>query len=233
VRPSGESNREASLLTGEHGLLRATVFGGPKSRLRSHVSPFHSGRAWIYGDPAKDSKKLADFDVENWRPGIREMYERAAAADEVAGTVLASYGGGGSSEAAILLAETALDALTDSSGENCPGVIAWFMWKWAGLLGLCPDLTRCCQCGAPAPEASPLAVSPAEGGPVCRACRASGRHPGLFPVSRSCRLWLETPPARPGPPPDPRALTEAAALATAVLSAALGAPPASGGRWRR
>ena len=48
----------------------------------------------VYHDPSKDSRKLSDFDVRSWRPGLRELYERAMAADAVAETVLASHGGG-------------------------------------------------------------------------------------------------------------------------------------------
>ena len=81
VRPSGESNREAWFLSAEEGIFKATVFGGPKSRLRSQVAPFHQGRLWIYHDPVKDSRKVTDFDVSSWRPGLRELYERVMAAD--------------------------------------------------------------------------------------------------------------------------------------------------------
>ncbi|MDR2104051.1 MAG: recombination protein O N-terminal domain-containing protein, partial [Treponema sp.] len=68
VRSSGESNREAFFLTAEEGLIRATVFGGPKSKLRSHVAPFHRGTLWVYHDPIRDSRKVTDFDVQSWRP---------------------------------------------------------------------------------------------------------------------------------------------------------------------
>jgi DNA repair protein RecO (recombination protein O) len=41
VRPSGESNREAWFLSGEEGIVKVTVFGGPKSRLRSQAAAFN------------------------------------------------------------------------------------------------------------------------------------------------------------------------------------------------
>ncbi|MDR1100566.1 MAG: recombination protein O N-terminal domain-containing protein, partial [Treponema sp.] len=104
TRPSGESNREAWFLTAEEGLLRATVFGGPRSRLRAHVAPFHSGPLWIYHDPVRDSRKITDFDVLCWRPGIREQYERTMAADALAETILNSHGGGGNWKTAFALA---------------------------------------------------------------------------------------------------------------------------------
>lgn len=58
VRSSGESNREAVFLSAEEGILRATVFGGPKSKLRAYVAPFHAGTLWIYRDPVRDYRKI-------------------------------------------------------------------------------------------------------------------------------------------------------------------------------
>ena len=87
-RPSGESNSEIFMLTAEEGIVRATVFGGAKSKLRSHSAPYNSGKAWIYRDPAKDYGKLSDFDVQSWRPGLRELYERTMTASAAAETIL-------------------------------------------------------------------------------------------------------------------------------------------------
>jgi DNA repair protein RecO (recombination protein O) len=111
TRPSGESNREVTLLTAEEGLLRATVFGGPKSRLRAYIAPYHQGTAWLYRDPVKDSLKVTDFDVRFWRPGIREDYDRTMAASAIAETILASHGGGTERAAALALAGNIFDAL--------------------------------------------------------------------------------------------------------------------------
>ncbi|WP_461248742.1 recombination protein O N-terminal domain-containing protein, partial [Treponema sp. R6D11] len=41
-RPSGESNSEITLLTAEEGIIKATVYGGAKSKLRSHSAPYNS-----------------------------------------------------------------------------------------------------------------------------------------------------------------------------------------------
>jgi len=94
-RPSGESNSEVTLLTAEEGLIRVTVFGGPKSKLRAYTAPHNSGQVWIYKDKAKDYGKLSDFDVHSWRAGLRELYERTMAASAVAETILSTHGGGG------------------------------------------------------------------------------------------------------------------------------------------
>jgi DNA repair protein RecO (recombination protein O) len=140
ARPSGESNREAWFLTAEAGLLRATVFGGPKSRLRAHVAPFHSGPLWIYHDPVRDSRKVTDFDVSCWRPGLREHYDRALAADGLADTILNSHGGGGNWQAAFALAGGSLDALAEAEGRHCLPILLHFFWNWLDILGNRPEV---------------------------------------------------------------------------------------------
>jgi DNA repair protein RecO (recombination protein O) len=147
LRPSGESNREAWFLTAEEGILRATVFGGPKSRFRSHVAPYHRGILWTYHDPVRDSRKVTDFDVCSWRPGIRELYERTAAAAAVAETILAGHGGGGSWALALALADRTLDALEGADEGASRRIFIHFLWNWAELSGIQPELDRCVSCG--------------------------------------------------------------------------------------
>jgi len=244
ARASGESNREVWLLGAETGLVRATVFGGPKSRLRACASPFHSGRAWIYHDPVKDTRKLSDFDALAWRPGLREMYDRVMAADAVAQTVLESRGGGGDWPCALALSESALDALAGADCDACRRVLVWFLWQWAGFLGVRPDISRCSACSSPAPAGASLWFSPREGSMACAACARSGfgaagsagAHGGslggafgggLSEAGASCRQWLES--AARLPPSqialsaaDEKSARQAKALATAALSCALG-----------
>ncbi|MDR3174749.1 MAG: recombination protein O N-terminal domain-containing protein [Treponema sp.] len=145
----GESNREAWFLSASEGILRAVVYGGPKSRLRAHVSPFHSGTLYYYLDPVRDSRRVNDFDVRSWRPGLRELYERAMAAAAMADTILASHGGGGNWERALSLAETCLEALAEAAGGTVSRIFTQFLWNWAGFLGLRPDLE------SPDPEGRP------------------------------------------------------------------------------
>jgi DNA repair protein RecO (recombination protein O) len=147
VRPLGESNREAFFLTSGEGIVRATVFGGPKSKLRAFVSPFHQGTLWVYHDPVKDFWKVTDFDVVSWRPGLREKYERVMAANAVSDTILASHGGGSNWEAALALANASLDALDGADGAGCVRVLVHFLWQWADIIGEKPSLRHCSLCG--------------------------------------------------------------------------------------
>jgi DNA repair protein RecO (recombination protein O) len=168
-RPSGESNSEVTLLTAEEGIIKATVFGGPKSKLRAHSAPYNSGQVWVYRDPAKDYGKLSDFDVRSWRPGLRELYERTMAASALAETVLHTHGGGGGWEEALKLATAVLDALESANEELCPRLLVHFLWRWAGFLGIQPHIESCAVCGDRA-VSNPLWFSAREGSVLCGSC---------------------------------------------------------------
>jgi DNA repair protein RecO (recombination protein O) len=96
----------------------------------------------------RDSRKLEDFDVQCWRPGLRELYERSAAAAALAEVILASHGGGGSWPEALALAAETLDALEDAGEGLCEGLLARFFWRWADFLGIRPEPEHCVSCAA-------------------------------------------------------------------------------------
>ena len=138
VRPFGENAREGFFLTREDGLLRAAVYGGAKSKLRAYVSPFNSGILYLYHDPVRDANKATDFDCQNWRPGLREMYERTMAADEIAKTVLTGIGG--SFDEALQTVEESLNALENAPLIRIRPLLIHFWWRWANVLGIRPGL---------------------------------------------------------------------------------------------
>jgi len=163
-RPSGESNSEVFLLTGEEGIIRATVFGGAKSKLRAYAAPYNSGQVWIYRDKSKDYGKLSDFDVKFWRAGLRELYDRTMAAAAVADTILSSHGGGGEWDVVLKLAIETLDALENANEELCGRLLVHFLWQWADFLGIQPHIEECGGCSggsfsSSVPKASFLASS--------------------------------------------------------------------------
>jgi DNA repair protein RecO (recombination protein O) len=125
-RHSGESNSEVTLLTAEEGIIKATVFGGPKSKLRAHSAPYNSGQVWIYRDKSKEYAKISDFDVHSWRAGLRELYERTMSAGAVAETILSSHGGGGEWTTALKLAAETLDTLESANEELCGRLLVHF-----------------------------------------------------------------------------------------------------------
>ena len=199
VRAVGESNRDAWFLTAEEGILRATLFGGPKSRLRSHVAPFHRGKLWVYHDPVRDARKVTDFDVLSWRPGIRETYHRSMAALSLSETVLASHGGGGNWAEALSLVDKTLDALEGADEGTASRIVIHFLWNWAELLGIRPPLGRCSSCACEAGPDEVLWYSPGDGGLRCAACggispqQNQGSPRGDFlAVGPGGRRWLKT-----------------------------------------
>jgi DNA repair protein RecO (recombination protein O) len=112
------------------------------------VAPFNSGILFSYRDPAKDFRKVSDFDVRSWRPGLRELYERSEAASGIAAAVLAGHGGGGAWTEALAIADAALDAMESAGAETCERIGLHFLWRWAALLGNRLDPGRCVSCGA-------------------------------------------------------------------------------------
>jgi len=160
---------------------------------------------------------------------LREMYERAIAADAVAETILASHGGGGNWGRALFLAQEALDTLSEADEETCARIVLWFLWQWTDFLGLRPEFDTCSLCGKPAPDR----YSIREGGMVCDSCSggssglATGGACGLVEAGPGCCHWLET--TRKIHPDqlvrytlDKKSFREAKVLATAILAEAIG-----------
>jgi len=222
-RLSGESNSEITLLTAEEGIIRATVFGGPKSKLRAYAMPYNSGRVWIYRDKAKDYRKLSDFDVHSWRPGLRELYERTMAAGAIIQTILSSHGGGGDWPTALKLAVETLDTLDGANEELSERLLVHFLWRWAHFLGIQPNLENCVSCGKDT-SSSTILFNVHEGGALCAECANNSQ---LQKINPGCLRWLSA--VGTSEPAlvyrysmDNKSLNEAKSLATAILSGTLG-----------
>jgi DNA repair protein RecO (recombination protein O) len=233
VRPSGESNRDAWFLTPEEGVIKATVFGGPKSKFRALVSPFHQGRLWVYHNPARDSRKLTDFDVHAFRLGIRENYRRAMTAAAVLELVLVSQGGGGDWQRAWDMANRTLDALDRAPEEAGLRIFVHFLWNWTLLLGERPALHRCASCTCEAPQDGLLLWHTRETALFCPSCASIRGYLEAAPsqswaaLGGAARQWLGTvealdPQAVAGYPVDERTLNQAKTLVTGIMAGVLG-----------
>jgi len=229
-RPSGESNSEITILTAEEGIIKATVFGGAKSKLRSHSAPYNSGKVWIYHDPSKDYRKVSDFDIHTWRAGLRELYERTMTAGSIADTILSTHGGGGGWKTALELTVSALDALENAGEELCSRLLVHFLWRWTGFLGIQPHLENCAVCGKAA-EGSLLLFNIKDGQAACLGCTANESHQinssTFLKLNPGCRRWLSAieqiePSQLHRYSMDNKSFNEAKTLVTAILSEALG-----------
>ena len=234
-RPCGESNSEVTMLTAEEGIIRATLFGGAKSKLRAHCTPYNSGQVWLYRgasaaqDKTKGYAKLSDFDVHSWRPGLRELYDRTMAAGATADTILSSHGGGGEWGEALKLASETLDTLENADEELCSRLLVHFLWKWAYFLGIKPHLDGCANCSE-AKDNEALFFNTRESILLCSSCATvSGNEKGSVQIKLNpgCRKWLSA--AETLDPSqihrysmDSKSFAEAKALAAAVLTSAIG-----------
>lgn len=140
----GEGHREAALLTPSHGIVRAAVFGGAKSKLKSLVSPWHAGTAWLYSDPVRKTVKVTDFDVVSFRQGLRENLVRSWCASLCTEIVTRGQG-----TADWRLVNGFLDGIAVSDEDACRLALLRYVWRTLGEAGLSPDLSQCSRCGIP------------------------------------------------------------------------------------
>jgi recombinational DNA repair protein (RecF pathway) len=131
---------------------------------------------------------------------------------------------------------TTLDALENANEELCPRLLVHFLWRWAGFLGIQPQVESCSSCGNEAVN-SPLWFSSSENAVFCGDCVSelcpqalspkSSPQNGLLQLNFGCRRWLAAvssvePSNLHRYSMDNRSFSESKALATAVITGALG-----------
>ncbi|UTY30199.1 DNA repair protein RecO [Treponema putidum] len=205
LKTFGEGHRNALLLLPdtEHSckLIDAALFGGPKSKLRSMVIPYHTGEVWIYSNPIKNSNKISDFKVSDYRIGLSDNLTRiwcAAFAAELAVKLK------GNIDWQII--NSFLTGIAISSESECRTALLRFLWRVISLSGLAPDMEHCCRCGirisskmaetdclnknisdSSYAEKNSFFV-PHEDSCVCSSCLY--KHESAFPLSRESLLYL-------------------------------------------
>ena len=144
VKETAQDNRSVCLLTSE-GLEWATLFGGPKSKLRGAVSPWNRGAAYIYKNEEKGSAKITDFDVQKYHPTFREnLFKSFAAA--LAGEIVSKSKCAGSPELCYVLLNGFLDGMDLLGEEEARLGLLRFLWRYVELLGVRPQVDSCPRC---------------------------------------------------------------------------------------
>ncbi len=156
TKPMGEHNRLATILTPDRGILSAVVYGGRKGKLRSMVSPYHTGIMWLYMDSVKQSIKVTDFDPKKYRSDIRNNLYKTYAAALASELVIKTHGFAtnvvdikhyeNSSELYVMI-NGFLDGLDLSTEEQARLGTIRFLWRYLEHLGLQSDPSRCMHCG--------------------------------------------------------------------------------------
>lgn len=154
LQPKGESNRTATLLTPDEGIVRATLYGGAKSRMRSLVSPMNTGEMWLSRDDSRRTVKIGDFRVDRWRLSLRESLVKAMQANVMAELLIRTHCAG-SPERAWVLANAFLDGMDHFGEEESRRGFVRFLWRYLGLLGERPQPDECGSCGAEIPSTRP------------------------------------------------------------------------------
>ncbi|MCR5495669.1 MAG: DNA repair protein RecO C-terminal domain-containing protein [Treponema sp.] len=157
VKPSGENNSSVCLLTKAEGVIYATLYGGPKSRLKSLVSTWNTGT--IYLSLSHNHYKISDFDVKSYHLSFRENFYKSCAASVSAEIALKTHCGGNCEKAWALINGflTGLDR-AESQVQASSGLLR-FLWRYLDLMGLQPDPLSCAFCGKKLEESAHYLLS--------------------------------------------------------------------------
>ena len=149
LKPAGENNSNVTLITEARGIVYATLYGGPKSKLRSLVSQWHSGIIYLYENPEHNQIKISDFDVKNYHVSFSQnlfKYYAASLAAELAIKTKCA-GSAGNNEQCWKLVSGFLDGLELATEEQGRLGLVRFLWRFLELQGIRPDSTYCGSCG--------------------------------------------------------------------------------------
>ena len=146
IKPHGENNYSVVLLTPQEGILYASLYGGPKSRLKSLVAQWNSGNIWLYENSEKKQIKITDFEVSNFHESFSQnLYKMYAAS--LAAEILIKTRCAGSNEQAFKLFSGFIDGMELCDEEACRLGLMRFLWRYLQLLGIQPDASCCGSCG--------------------------------------------------------------------------------------
>ena len=168
----GEADRIVTLLTREHGLVRAVAKGVRRTRSKfgSRLEPFahidvqlHPGRnldivTQVQAIDAFAADIVSDYGRYTCACAVLETAERLAGEERAPAPALHQ------------LTVGALRAVADG-GRPWELVLDAYLLRAMGIAGWAPALTECARCAAPGPH---RAFHIAAGGSVCVHCRPSG-----------------------------------------------------------
>ena len=194
LRPLGENNSSVTLLTPEAGIVYAVLYGGPKSRLRSLVSQWNSGKVWLYENPEKNQIKISDFEVTNYHASFSSNLFKSYAASLAAELAIKTRSAG-SAQQCFRLVSGFLDGMElCDEAQSRVGLIR-FLWRYLELLGIQPPSHACSNCGKTfldtrfAPEAVSYYNS-MENSFICPGCAANADGENMLSVKNTAVQYL-------------------------------------------
>lgn len=145
IKPLGENNFSVTLFSALEGISYATLYGGPKSRLKSLVSLWNTGTVYIYENPEKKQAKITDFDVKNYHESFSSSLFKTYAANLAAELAIKTRCAG-SNEECFKIVSGFLDGMELCDEEQSRLGLIRFLWRFIGLLGVRPETNLCSQC---------------------------------------------------------------------------------------
>lgn len=191
LKPLGENNSSVTLLTPDNGIVYAVLYGGPKSRLRSLVAQWNSGKVWLYENAEKNQIKISDFEVSNYHTSFSQNLFKSYAASLAAELAIKTKSAG-STEQCFNLVSGFLDGMElCDEAQSRVGLIR-FLWRFLELLGVQPQSHACSSCGTPFLDSrfAPDAISyynSMENSFICPSC---GSAENAIPVSNAAVQYL-------------------------------------------
>lgn len=171
VQPFGEADRLATLLSPEHGKIRAVAKGARRGRaLAAAIQPFVHAELVLWQGRQLDG--ISQAEVRQSRRGLSLALETVAAAAYCC--ELADGFASERQEAPELFAAlgAALDALERQGATGrLAELLRWYDLRLLGVSGFSPDLDACTGCGVAIGEPDgPAGFSPEGGGVLCAEC---------------------------------------------------------------
>lgn len=163
--PFGEADKVVVLLSPNHGKLRAVAKGvrKTKSRFGGRLEPFTHVDVLLYEGRNLDT--ITQVSIVESFPHLRLDLDRVVAAGTMVEAIDAVAQEGTGSHRQFLLLQRGLRAL--EAGPVHPDLVASFLLKLAGVVGVAPALEACAECGS---GNDLVRFSLAAGGVVCARC---------------------------------------------------------------
>lgn len=163
----GEVHRIITLLCPSLGICEARVYGARKGKLAGGIEQFSTGLFYLYHNPARGTYTVVDVQPASTQEVVRGDLKRIGCASVMAELAIRMHGGEYQELYALM---RACLSLLDQEEFVADVVLIQFIWRFIGIMGLEPDLTRCPICGTGYGEQDTLFFNVSLLSPCCSNC---------------------------------------------------------------
>ena len=185
----GEADRIISFYTRRMGCIRAVAAGSRRvrSKFGGRLQLFTHGVLLCFAKENRDLYRINEFEPLHCFQGLRADLDRQSHASYLVEVTSVVTWEGEASDQIFLLLLRSLRAL--EMGVEPFHAEKAFETGLLGVTGYLPELQKCTKCKSSPREDSQVALSPQEGGILCRHCQVT--FPPSFPLSSSSLAYLQ------------------------------------------